>query len=151
MKHTKVKDIMTTELKTIGKEQTVIDAVNVMAEHNISCVLVFDEGKPEGILTERDILRIVKDHSNTDEMKVHETMSSPVQTIHDTATIVAAGNLMQKHNIRRFPVVSEHGDVIGIITETDVLRGSIELTTSLAWKIIELDVNPDEFKKRFSF
>lgn len=72
-------------------------------------------------------------------MLVKERMSHPVITIYPEATMQEALNLMKKEHVRRLPVVNRRGELIGIVTETDLDRASpSEATTLSVWEIREL-------------
>ena len=72
-------------------------------------------------------------------MLVKERMSHPVITIYPETTMQEALNLMKKEHVRRLPVVNRRGELIGIVTETDLDRASpSEATTLSVWEIREL-------------
>ncbi len=72
-------------------------------------------------------------------MLVKERMSRPVITIFPESTMQDALNLMKKEHVRRLPVVNHRGELIGIVTETDLDRASpSEATTLSVWEIREL-------------
>jgi len=65
-------------------------------------------------------------------MLIRERMSKPVITIHQDISMQNALNLMRKEHIRRFPVLDNHGRLIGIVSEGDLLQGSSSDETSLS-------------------
>lgn len=72
-------------------------------------------------------------------MLVKERMSHPVITIHPETTMQDALDLMRKERIRRLPVVNRRGQLVGIITETGILKASPSEATSLSvWEVREL-------------
>ena len=74
-----VKDVMTTDIATISPDKYVTDAVKIMAERNISCIIVTDNGTMKGILTERDLVKAVAEkEKHCTKMKVSSLMSSGV-------------------------------------------------------------------------
>lgn len=72
-------------------------------------------------------------------MLVKERMSHPVITIHPETTMQDALDLMRKERIRRLPVVNHRGKLVGIVTETGILKASPSEATSLSvWEVREL-------------
>ncbi len=79
----RISDIMSTKLETIGKYESAKDAAKKMLDKNISSLVVVDEdGRSIGIITERDITRGVCIHDfPSKEYKIHHLMTSPLSTI----------------------------------------------------------------------
>ena len=115
----KVKDIMTSIKKT-SSETRVAAAAKIMDEKNIGSLLVEVNGKIEGIVTERDLLKKVvakcKDPCNT---TVGFIMNVPLITIDPDKTLEEANQIMTEKKIRRLPV-EEDGKIIGMITIRDI-------------------------------
>jgi len=124
----RVGDIMSTEVVTAALDDTISSAVTRMAEHYVSCLIVVDQGRVAGILTEKDMLKGVGGGDAAfDELRVSQRMSSPVKLVSPEASIIEAGRMMETHRIRRLPVVQD-GQLVGIVTQTDITRGLISLT-----------------------
>jgi CBS domain-containing protein len=90
-----------------------------MSDKNIGSLIVMGKEKIIGIITERDILKSVSDMNK----KVEKVMSKGVVTIDDRETIDNAALVMAKNKIKRLPVLKK-GNLVGIITATDVLANS---------------------------
>ena len=96
-------------------------AVTKMYTHNIGSVLVVDEdGKPLGIFTERDLVRVVAEGVSLDTplMKV---MSRKLITANTSESIISAAMKMIENNIRHLPVVEE-GRAVGMVSIRDLVR-----------------------------
>jgi len=130
----KIREIMSKNpVKTIV-ESTVSDAVKIMDEKNIGSILIEEDNRIIGIITERDILRkIVAKNRNPEKTQVKDIMCSPLITIDAEKTIEEANQLMDQNKIRRLPV-EEDGNIVGIITLRDV---SNNLKYSLGKSIIK--------------
>jgi CBS domain-containing protein len=116
-----VKDIMIQKVKTIDTEDTVLEAVKKMNRHEIGCVVVTEQGKPVGILTERDIMRrIIPSGMDPASVKVRGVMSNPLKTTRPTLKITQAARIMLKSNIKKLVVVND-GSLAGIVSLTDLL------------------------------
>ena len=124
----RVGDIMSRDVVTAALDDTISDAVTRMSEHYVSCLVVMDNGRVAGILTEKGILKGVGGCNPAfHELKVSEQMSSPVKLVSPDASIVEAGRIMETNRIRRLPVVQD-GQMVGLVTQTDITRGLISLT-----------------------
>ena len=119
-----VGDLMTRSLITVRDDETVEQAMNVMADNNVSSVVVEPDAKGEwGILTRRDIVaKIVRGAGrNPGTTKVGEIASRPVVSVPAEMSIREASGKISDSNLSRFTVA--HGkDIIGIVTETDIFN-----------------------------
>jgi CBS domain-containing protein len=135
-----LKKIITTDVITIGSKATVLEVAKLMARKNISTILVVDEGKVSGIISERDFLHLVKNEKNPANMSSQDIMSSPVITADIGISVEAAADLMHDRGIRRLPV-TEGGKLAGIITETDIAnavrKSQMEVEVAVEEKIIQ--------------
>lgn len=119
-----VADVMSRDVISVSPDEAVPSAAKVMSDNNIPCIVVLDGDDLVGILTERDFLEKVggkeKDFA---KRKVAEIMSSPVETVGRGSPVFEASKLMGEKGIKRLPVVEE-GSVVGIVTQTDLIRAS---------------------------
>jgi CBS domain-containing protein len=119
----RVTEIMTeAPLDTVEEGLTVAFAANVMKERARGSLIVVDDGKPIGIVTERDLVRrVIAEDKSISATKIGDIMSSPLISVGPEATISSAANVMYKNGIRRLPVIEE-GRLLGIVTSTDLAR-----------------------------
>jgi CBS domain-containing protein len=117
-----VKDIMTTNVKTIRPEDTVKSLAQKLVKNKIgSMVVVSGSGIVVGIATERDIIEdVVLSSSNCDETKVQDIMSREVVTVGPESTLEEAAEIMVKKKIKKLPVIDQ-GRLLGIVTATDLI------------------------------
>src|SRR5512134_2485976 len=116
-------DIMTREVVTSSPDDEVAEVAKKMASGRISCVVVVSGRKPVGIVSERDIVRIVAERPGMMVgMLVREMMSSPVVTMKPENTLTEAKRMMLERKFRRFPIVNDDEHLIGLVTQTDLLR-----------------------------
>lgn len=118
-----VDQIMNKGLCTVAQESSLREAALRMAEQRVSFLIVGDWDKPAGLLTERDLARWVSLGNDIDATQVSAIMSSPVRTILDGEPAYHANDIMREHNIRRLVVVDKKGRAIGVVTQTDMVRG----------------------------
>jgi len=116
----KVSEIMRPEVVTVAPSDNIKKAIDIMITKNVGSVVVVEDGKVVGILTERDVLKKIKD-IDIDRTLVGEVMTSPVLTVMPDTFITEALALMQTRKIRRLPVM-RGGRLVGIVTEIDILH-----------------------------
>jgi len=128
----KVGDITKRKMVTIEADRPVIEAAKLMAEHDIGSVVVTREGKPIGIITERDVIsRCIARGKDLNTTAVGAVMSCPLITVDADASLFIATRKMVENNIRRL-LVTEKGEIIGIFTQKDLLSKLMEVFLALA-------------------
>ncbi len=117
-----VQNIMVTNVITAEKHTLVIDAVKIMNQHGIGCLVAMENGSPVGIVTERDLLkRVLGESKNPKKIRVQEIMSSPLIVAKPDMEIDEVTKLMFDMKIKKLPIV-EDGKLVGLVTFTDLLR-----------------------------
>ena len=118
-----VGDIMSESVVTASVDERIVSAAKRMSEHHVSCVVVVENGKLAGILTQKDILRAVASQDGDYERaKTSEKMTRKVGVVLPTLSVMAAGRIMEANGIKRLPVL-EGKRLVGIVTQTDITRG----------------------------
>lgn len=122
MSEKKIRDIMTKNIMAIPRTASVASAVKLMADHNISCVIVTENNHPVGIVTERDLVkRVLAKKKNTARTKVSDVMTPNLITVSADSTLADAMEIIEGMHIRRLPVVDRTG-IVGLVTLSDVVR-----------------------------
>lgn len=108
---------------TTSPEASVYDAIRIMGERQIGAIVVMEEEKLVGILSERDYSRkvVLKGRTSRDT-KVREIASSPVITVTPQDGIDRCMDLMTNSRIRYLPVVGTEGSLVGIVSMGDVVK-----------------------------
>jgi signal-transduction protein with cAMP-binding, CBS, and nucleotidyltransferase domain len=120
-----------------------------MNKHEIGCLVVVEDDKPVGIITERDLLkRCLAKSKELRNMKVTEIMSQPLISVGPTIEIEEAAKVMCQKQIKKLPIV-EDGKLCGLITLTDILRIQPQLIRM--YKIFSADLAPRRMKKVFDY
>ncbi len=119
----KISEIMSKSVITIPKGATVRQALTEMADKAVSCLIVADNDYPAGIMTERDIAQLLIDHHDIRRMKVEEVMTHPVQTVLWNTPVHEATKIMKQRKIRRLVVVNKNGEIAGLVTQSDIIKG----------------------------
>jgi len=127
---------MTKDVITVRPQDPIIDAFDLMQEHGIRHLPVLEGKELKGLVTDRDIrLALIPSPLSTSEERVYhlgaltrvdEIMTTDLITVAPTSAIGEATKLMAKYKIGAVPVV-EHGKLVGILTETDILHVLIEM------------------------
>jgi signal transduction histidine kinase/CBS domain-containing protein/HPt (histidine-containing phosphotransfer) domain-containing protein/FixJ family two-component response regulator len=135
-------DIMSPLVRQVAPDCPLGEASHQMAESRISSLIVVERQQPVGILTERDLLRLL--HARTSPATpVARVMSTPVLTAPAHTNFAAAYQLALEHQFRHLVVVDETGTVIGIATETDFRRPlSLQLLQQLTDLTAVMDGEP---------
>ena len=116
----------TAEVFAIGPDAPVIDAIRLMAEKRIGAVLVMDGARLAGILSERDYARKIMLHGKSSkETLVKEIMSDRVAYVTPATTLDECMALMTERRFRHLPVLSEAGEVLGVISIGDLVKETI--------------------------
>jgi len=111
---------------SVSPEAKIISALQIMQEKNIGSVVVIQEGKYMGILTERDYARkVILLDKNSSETSVAEIMTTDLPLIDRTTSLESCMVIMSEKNIRYLPVVEE-GELMGIISINDLIRSTIQ-------------------------
>lgn len=140
-----VQDVMTKDVLSITKYESIMRVADILAEKNISGLPVVDnETKVVGIITQADILSMVgvgREHTFKDLLRymlgeplperrlgdhVGDIMTSPAITIKPDKNIAEAVRIMDEKRIRRLTVVDGNNTLIGIITRADILKAVIK-------------------------
>lgn len=118
-----VATVMSSRVITLGRRARLAQAVRLMAEKSISCLVVEEGRRAVGLITERDIVRFARDRDEHLATPLEEVMSQPVQFIDWSASMHDAVNVMNERKIRRLIVSGGDGEVAGIVTRSDVVKG----------------------------
>jgi len=112
-------------VETVAPSTSVFDAVKLMAAKNIGALLVLEEQKIAGIVTERDYARkIVLMGRSSKETPVRDIMSSPVMYVRPDQTNEECMALMTDNRLRHLPVVDQ-GRLLGLISIGDLVKDII--------------------------
>ncbi len=115
-----------TAVWSVGPENTVFDALELMADHNIGALLVLDGDDLVGILSERDYARkVILLERGSKKTRVSEIMTTEIRTVGSASTVAECMELMTEHRIRHLPVLDDDGRLAGLISIGDVVKAMI--------------------------
>jgi len=112
-------------LYTVTPEATVEDAVKVMVEGGVGCVLILNQGRLEGLFTERDLMhRVVYAGLDAGQTAVEEVMTREIATVSPAVTVNEAMALCTEKRLRHLPVY-ERDTLVGIVSSGDLTKSSV--------------------------
>lgn len=132
-----VGDVMNTQVIRAPMTTSVLHLAQLMAEYKVSCVVItrMEENKtleignplrsyivPVGIVTEGDIVQFQALELNLSQMQAHEVMSSPLFCLNPSDSLWIAHQQMQQSHVRRLVVTGEQGELLGIVSQTSLLK-----------------------------
>jgi len=133
-----IKDVMTRNVTTMNCHETVLEAYKKYRDFKIGCLVIKDNERCVGIVTERDLIERAININPEEKEKtmlidpkkteIKEIMSSDIKTIQPLEKIETAVEMMEKYKIKKLPVVSDDDKLVGIITITDIALAVPELT-----------------------
>jgi len=135
-----INTIMSKDVITLSPDESLRSAIRKMYSHNVSCIVVVREGKPAGILTERDIIYMQVNNIDFDSVILQTVMKSPVIAVSEETEIPEAANLMVINGLRRVVVVDDERNVIGIVTQTDIIK-NLSIDSFVTYKKAEQIMN----------
>lgn len=119
-----VRDIMMRNVKTVRTDDSVHAAVLKMNKFQIGSVIVTNNGRAVGIITERNILeRIVEPRLDPGTIWAKDIMSSPLVTVDPNDAVEEAAKIMAQKRIKKLPVV-EGDKIIGVVSTSDIVRAN---------------------------
>ncbi|MDH3678188.1 MAG: CBS domain-containing protein [Nitrosopumilus sp.] len=122
-----VKEIMNPNVVSLKPTSTLKEAAELMTRQKIGSVVIIDENRPLGIITERDFVTKIMLKPHSEDSKVSEVMSSPVIYVSSEQSVADVIDIMANKEIRKVPVIDD-GKVIGIVTGTEFLRLFVQAT-----------------------
>ena len=120
----KVSEVMTKKVVTVGPHYNVADVASLMDAKGIGSVIVLEEERVLGILTERDILKVIGAGEDPKNVAAHEALTDDLYTIAPDASVDEAARKMTKAKVRHLPVIADDR-VIGILSIRDLVRWSV--------------------------
>ncbi|MGE0040075.1 MAG: CBS domain-containing protein [Vicinamibacterales bacterium] len=111
---------------SISPDHTVLDALRLMAEHNVGALLIVEDGLPVGMLSERDYARkVVLAGRASVDTPVRRIMSTGIVHVTPGDTVEHAMTLMTRSRVRHLPVLDQ-GRVAGLVSIGDLVKATID-------------------------
>ncbi|MGB9728621.1 MAG: CBS domain-containing protein [Thermoprotei archaeon] len=132
-----------TEVYVITWNDTLAYARNLMMRHNISRLVVVEDKKPVGIVSQRDLLSAISkldsdfEGRNLDEILIKDIASRNIKTLDTNASVKDACKLMNGQNIGSIVLTDNDKNLVGIFTKTDAIKAFTEYGSG-KWKVIDI-------------
>jgi len=108
--------------ETLGASATCVEAARLMRDARVGCVVVAEERRPVGVVTDRDIaVRVIAEGRDPERVRLAEVMSPRPVFLAQTAELGWALQLMRDLAVRRIPVVDERHELVGVVSLDDVI------------------------------
>ncbi|MEW1949498.1 CBS domain-containing protein [Pseudarthrobacter sp902506025] len=122
-----VREFMTTDARCVRETESLTDAARMMMDLDCGALPICgDDGKLKGMITDRDIvLKCVAAGRDPGQMMARELAAGKPFCIDADANVGAAIDMMEQHQVRRLPVISDH-KLVGIISQGDIARNYSE-------------------------
>jgi len=126
-----VKDIMTTDVVTAGKDLSIFKAAEIIVGHRVSGIPIVDgERRLIGILSEYDVLRVLKETTPEQQKTVEDFMTKDVLSFEETTPMVKVWEfLIDNPTKRRVPIVRE-GKLVGVVSRGDIVKQIVKFNRS---------------------
>jgi len=129
----RVSDLMVQNPVTAESDTPLIKVAQLMRDNSISSVILAEDNKPYGIITERDLVwRVLASGLDVSSLKASDVCSKPVLSIREEEEIGRAIDLMKENKVRRLVVVNTKGEIMGILTSDDISYNVEALSKELA-------------------
>ncbi len=128
METTRIASLMSTDLSCAAPGDSLKTVVKRMAAKNQSCMLIVNAGLPIGIITERDIVKLLLRSIQQPDILQHaasEWMSSPVVSLPQQDSVFDALVVARAENVRHLPVVDDNSQLVGLVTQSDLTNAHL--------------------------
>ncbi|MDQ1428360.1 MAG: hypothetical protein QOK39_1836 [Acidimicrobiaceae bacterium] len=118
--------LITRAILTVKKTDTLRAAAVAMMERGVGSAVVMTDGKPSGIITDRDALRVIARGDDPNQTTVGDCVKRILKTVTGAIDIVEAASLMRETGFRQLVVIDEHGNLAGVFSMRDLVVGLLE-------------------------
>ena len=123
-----VGELMRREVRTTTGSATIAEVARMLRDDGISSVVVLDDGRLSGIITERDVVAVVAEGKDPNTTPVRDGMTTDLDTVEPRADVLEAAARMARRRIRHLPVVSD-GKVVGMVSIRDLSGWAVDELT----------------------
>lgn len=116
------KDVMSKRVATVREEATIIDVIRLLAENNVTGLpVVSEDGRLLGVVTEKDILRMLLCERDIKEKRAGDLMTTEIVYFDEDEDLMKVFKTFVENNFRRVPILSD-GKLVGIISRGDIIK-----------------------------
>lgn len=118
----KLNDVFTRGVIIAGPGEPVAAVARKMQDHNVGTVVIVEDERPVGIITDRDLALALGARGIRPEVQIQEVMSRHVLAVPEDMGIYTATQFMRQRGVRRLPIVDRDDRLVGIVSLDDLLR-----------------------------
>ncbi len=118
-----IDEVMSRDVFVVSRDASLSSSLKEMSKRSVSCIVVVSESKPIGILTERDIGRLLIQYKELSSLRIEEVMSKSIKTVSKMISLNEAVDQMRSKKLRRLVVVDDDGNIEGLATQSDLVKG----------------------------
>ena len=122
-----VKDFMTRAPETVSPDDDLRVVFNMLSDKRIRQAPVVEDKKLVGMVTDRDLRMALVQHAAEPHLTVKSIMTPEPVTVSEDISLEEAGGILTGHKFNAAPVLSSQGELTGILTTTDILRGLLHI------------------------
>lgn len=113
---------MTRNVTCVNVDAELDEVIELMRLHSFSCIVIVEDNKPVGIITERDMVKILSEVviCPVGELYVKDFMSDQPICLHESATLYEALVISHTRSIRHFPIINDEAQLVGLVTQTNI-------------------------------
>ena len=141
MKEILVKSLMSESVFCLSPEAPLQSAVQQMVEQKFSCIIIKHDNSPIGIVTERDLVKILNQRTDQIDLSlpVADFMTFPILSVNENETLFDAMVVSRVEKIRHLPVVNDMDELVGLVTHSDLANAHfrvVEMQSELLEKTV---------------
>jgi CBS domain-containing protein len=121
--------LITRAVLTVEKQDSLLDAAVWMMERGVGSAVVLTDGKPTGVITDRDALRAIAQGLNAEDVTVGQFVNRKMTQATPDVELIEAARLMREKGFRHLVVVDEGGDLVGVFSMRDLVVGLLQERT----------------------
>jgi CBS domain-containing protein len=128
----KLNDLFTRDVVTAGPDESLAGIARRMQEHNVGTAVIVEDGRPVGIITDRDLALALGARGLSPQAPVREVMTRHVLAVPEDTAVFTATRFIQDRKVRRLPVVDREDRLVGLVSLDDLLRWLARELSNLA-------------------
>ena len=132
---------VTRSVLTVEEDESLRGAAASMMERGVGSAVVLVDGKPSGIVTDREALRAIAQGTDATSATVVDFVKGKLATVVPSLDIVEAARVMRQKGFRHLVVVDEQGDLLGVFSIRDLVVGLLEERASLLAEAVSAEGN----------
>ena len=121
-----IEPLITRGALTVKRSDSLHDAAVSMMERGVGSAVVITDGKPTGIITDRDALRVIARGQDPKTLLVGDCLNRTLKTVTPSLDVVDAANSMRETGFRQLVVVDDAGSLVGVFSIRDLVVGLLQ-------------------------